>query len=94
MLTIYILTKQYVINIQFFYFIFYKFHTILTLHFVITDQNLKVIAYSYIELWSFKVTHLDVCGSLVLSNSVAIFALQLVKNFLLKVLRVFSYTIL
>ena len=70
---------------NFFIFIFYKFHTILTLHFVITDQNLKVIAYSYIELWSFKVTHLDACGSLVLSNPVAIFALQLVKNFLLKI---------
>ena len=47
----------------------YNFH-ILSLHYVITGKNLKVIAYSYIELWSFKVTHLDVCGSLVLSNPV------------------------
>ena len=38
--------------------------------YAITGQNLKVIAYSYIELWSFKVTNLDVCGSLILSNPV------------------------
>ena len=48
----------------------YNFHKIHSLHYVITGKNLKVIAYSYIELWSFKVTHLDVCGSLVLSNPV------------------------
>ena len=48
----------------------YNFHNILSFHYVITGKNLKVIAYSYIELWSFKVTHLDVCGSLVLSNPV------------------------
>ena len=32
----------------------------------ITRQNVKVIAYSYVELWFFEITNLDVCGSLVL----------------------------
>ena len=30
----------------------------------------EVIAYSHTELWSFRITNLDVCGSLVLSNPV------------------------
>ena len=48
----------------------YNFCNILLLHGAITVQNLKVIAYSQIELWFFKVANLDVCGSLVLSNPV------------------------
>ena len=48
----------------------YIFHKILLLHGAITVQNLKVISYSQIELWFFKVTNLDVCGNLVLSNPV------------------------
>ena len=55
----------------------YNFHKILSLHYVITGKNVKVIAYSYSELWSFKVTHLDVCGSLVLSNPVTIINLEI-----------------
>ena len=35
-------------------------------------SNLKVIAYSYIEVWFFEVTNLDVCGILVLSNPVTL----------------------
>ena len=46
----------------------YNFHKMVSLHYEITDQNLKVIANSYIELWSFEVANLDVRGSLVLLN--------------------------
>jgi len=33
-------------------------------------QNLSMMAFSYVELWFFKVVKVDVCGSLVLSNPV------------------------
>ena len=55
----------------------YNFQTILLLHGAITDQNLKVIAYSQSALWFFKVANLDVCGSLVLSNPVTYFDLYI-----------------
>ena len=48
----------------------YKFHTMLSLLYVIIGPKLKLIAHSHTEIWSFKVVHLDVCGSLVLSNPV------------------------
>ena len=48
----------------------YNFHKCLSLNYAIKGQNLKMIAYSYIELCAFKVTNLDVCGSLVLLNLV------------------------
>ena len=35
-----------------------------------TNQNLNMMAFSYMELWCFKVVKLDVCGSLVLPNLV------------------------
>ena len=58
------LTTQYAIS--------YNFHTMLSLLYVITSPNLKLIAHFHTELWSFKVVNLqlDVCGSLVLSNPV------------------------
>ena len=33
--------------------------------------------YCYIELWYFKVTKVDVCGSLVLSNSVTYYGVRI-----------------
>ena len=75
----------------------YNFHTMLSLLYVITSPNLKLIAHFHTELWSFKVVNLDVCGSLVLSNPVTllILSLRLCKIKLLKlvVTRVLLYDI-
>jgi len=38
--------------------------------FITATQNLSMIAFSYMKLWSFEVVKLDVCGTLVLSNLV------------------------
>ena len=48
----------------------YNFHAMLSLLYVLTSPNLKLIAHIHTELWSFKVVNVDVCGSLVLSNPV------------------------
>ena len=57
-------------NLTTHYAIALQFHTMLSLLYVITSPNLKLIAHFHTELWSFKVVNLDVCGSLVLSNPV------------------------
>ena len=61
----------------------YKFHTILSLHSEITGQNLKVIAYSYIELWFFEVTNqnVNVCGSLIQSHIILFITVQQSKDY-------------
>ena len=48
---------------------------------------MKLMASSYIELWYFEVIKVDVCGSLVLSNSVTYYAgIMLNGAFMLKIM--------
>ena len=49
-----------------------KFYCIFPYHHTTTGENLKMIVYFSLELWFIKVVKLDVCGRLVLSNSVTI----------------------
>jgi len=50
-----------------------------------------MMAFSYMELWFFKVVKLDVCGSLVLSNPVKYFVRWRIKMALKYSIRHFWY---